>query len=359
MLSGILGGSIAAVRAAAQLSPLRAGYIRSDAQFSWPYSGLRRGAVARSCLRACRRAQSRRASAAPALAACALRSTRGCRAAGGCERRLRRRSDHRTDAVLAGRRHAPGCPASVEKLYTTSTALLRFGPNARLHTSVSGAARWIVATESGTARCICAAAATRHSARPASTAPSTATGATDAASWSPTCPPRPGSASIHGRDRRRRVVFRLAARHPGEPATRPTTYIEGELSALAYDRGFADLGRAPRSRPVRRCSRPSSSPARSARGRQRAESDPHLHRTSRRRARNRWRSSIRPAWRRWSSSTNTPSDNFFAEMLLKGIGPASAARGTTAAGAARRPRGARPDFGIHPRLERRLGPLAR
>src|SRR4051794_41581801 len=46
-------------------------------------------------------------------------------------------SDLDTGAALYARRESVARPpASVEKLYTTSTALLRFGPDARLHTSV-------------------------------------------------------------------------------------------------------------------------------------------------------------------------------------------------------------------------------
>ena len=39
--------------------------------------------------------------------------------------------DHRADAVLPQRPRPGACPASVEKLYTTSTALLEFGAGAR------------------------------------------------------------------------------------------------------------------------------------------------------------------------------------------------------------------------------------
>jgi D-alanyl-D-alanine carboxypeptidase/D-alanyl-D-alanine-endopeptidase (penicillin-binding protein 4) len=47
--------------------------------------------------------------------------------------------DTTTGAVLASvRADTPRIPASVEKLYTTSTALLRFGPDATLQTSVLG-----------------------------------------------------------------------------------------------------------------------------------------------------------------------------------------------------------------------------
>ena len=56
--------------------------------------------------------------------------------------------------------------------------------------------------------------------------------------------------------------------------------------------------------------------------------------------------------------TNTPSDNFFAETLLKDIGARFGGAGTTAAGAAVVRAQIAASFGIHPRLERRLRPVA-
>jgi D-alanyl-D-alanine carboxypeptidase/D-alanyl-D-alanine-endopeptidase (penicillin-binding protein 4) len=49
--------------------------------------------------------------------------------------------------------------------------------------------------------------------------------------------------------------------------------------------------------------------------------------------------------------TNTPSDNFFAEMLLKDLGARFGARGSTAAGAAVVRSQVASAFGIHPRLD--------
>ena len=64
-------------------------------------------------------------------------------------------------------------PASVEKIYTTSTALLRLGPTATFATSILG-----VGSQdpdgSGTARCICAAAGIRRWAPSGSITPGTA-----------------------------------------------------------------------------------------------------------------------------------------------------------------------------------------
>ena len=49
--------------------------------------------------------------------------------------------------------------------------------------------------------------------------------------------------------------------------------------------------------------------------------------------------------------TNTPSDNFFAEMLLKGIGARFGGAGTSAAGASVVRAQIARSFGIHPRLD--------
>ncbi|MDQ6842298.1 MAG: D-alanyl-D-alanine carboxypeptidase/D-alanyl-D-alanine-endopeptidase, partial [Actinomycetota bacterium] len=49
--------------------------------------------------------------------------------------------------------------------------------------------------------------------------------------------------------------------------------------------------------------------------------------------------------------TNTPSDNFFAEMLLKDLGARFGSAGTTAAGAAVVRAALAAQFGIHPRLD--------
>ena len=151
-------------------------------------------------------------------------------------------------------------PASVEKLYTTSTALLRLGPDADVHHlgprrrlprprgvwdgtlylrgggdptfgSVGFDQAWY-GTGTGT---------TMH----------TLIGALLKAT---------GITAVHGRIVGDESYFDSLR---GTPATgyRRSSDVEGELSALAYDRGFTNLTTAPRSSPIRRCSRPSSSPA--------------------------------------------------------------------------------------------------
>jgi D-alanyl-D-alanine carboxypeptidase/D-alanyl-D-alanine-endopeptidase (penicillin-binding protein 4) len=57
-----------------------------------------------------------------------------------------------------------------------------------------------------------------------------------------------------------------------------------------------------------------------------------------------------PTIARLVAMTNTPSDNFFAEMLLKGLGARFGAGGSTAAGAGVVIASLRRQFGIHPKL---------
>ena len=76
--------------------------------------------------------------------------------------------------------------------------------------------------------------------------------------------PDPGDRDHVGQrpDRRRRVLLRLAARDARHTATRPSSWIEGELSAPRLQpRPRQPAGHA-RSSAGRRCSPPSSSPAR-------------------------------------------------------------------------------------------------
>ena len=242
-------------------------------------------------------------------------------------------------------------PASVEKLYTTSTALLRFGPNATWSPASAASARSTPAA-AGTARCTCAAAAipTFGSRRYDSYA--YGTGATMQRLVANLVAPT-GITLGPRRDRRRRVLLRLPARHAGHRLPRLDRYVEGDAQRPRPTTAASPTRRARRSRPGRRCSRPSSSSARSARPRQGALGHPRLHRAHAPAARpDRSPPCTRRGWRTLIHLTNTPSDNFFAEMLLKDIG--APLRRPTA-----RPPPARPSsaassprsFGIHPALD--------
>ncbi len=127
-----------------------------------------------------------------------------------------------------------------------------------------------------------------------------------------------------------------------------STDIEGELSALAYDRGLAnEQGTAFQNRPALFATQqfvaalkaagvtvPSSTSVFTGPTPSTAQSLATVH-------------SPKISW--LIKLTNTPSDNFFAEMLLKGIGARFGGAGSTAAGAAV-VRSQLASFGVHPSL---------
>lgn len=236
-------------------------------------------------------------------------------------------------------------PASVEKLYTTSTALLRFGPDATLTTAIRG------------------------------------TGSIDGSGiWHGTLylvgggDPTFGSSSFDrawygtGATMQRLVANLLAATGirgvrgaiVGDESyfdslrgTPPTSYradiadLEGELSALAYDRGFADLyGNVRQRRPALYAAQQLVAALRSA-----LVKVPRAIRVYTGRAPTAARTLAvvhSPRIAKLIQLTSTPSDNFFAEMLLKGLGARFGSAGTTAAGVGvvRAETAAR--FGLHP-----------
>jgi len=238
-------------------------------------------------------------------------------------------------------------PASVEKLYTTSTALLRFGPSASLTTSVLGRG---TLTSRGT--------------------------------WDGTLYIRGGGdptfgsqgfdqSNYGGGATIQRLVSNLLHATGiralsgnvvgdeskfdslrGTPATgyQASGFVEGELSAIAYDRGFSDLNgtsfalhpaltaaanlvntlrddgaKVPKGTRISAGVTPAS-----------ATLLGEVH---------------SPRMATLIALTNTPSDNFFAEMLLKDIGAQFGAGGTTADGAAVVRAQLAGSFGIHPQLD--------
>jgi serine-type D-Ala-D-Ala carboxypeptidase/endopeptidase (penicillin-binding protein 4) len=238
-------------------------------------------------------------------------------------------------------------PASVEKLYTTSTALLRFGPNATLTTSILG----------------------RGTLSPSGT-------------WNGTLYIRGGGdptfgsqgfdqSNYGGGATIQRLVANLlhatgirAVRGNvvgdeskfdslrGTPATgyQASGFVEGELSAIAYDKGFSDLNgtsfalhpaltaaanliatlrdagvNVPKGTHISAGVTPASA---------KLLSDVHS-----------------PRMATLIALTNTPSDNFFAEMLLKDLGAQFGAGGTTADGAAVVRAQLAHSFGIYPQLD--------
>jgi D-alanyl-D-alanine carboxypeptidase/D-alanyl-D-alanine-endopeptidase (penicillin-binding protein 4) len=240
----------------------------------------------------------------------------------------------------------PRMPASVEKLYTTSTALLRLGPRATLTTtifgsgSLDGRGRW-----RGTLYIKGGGDPTFGSASFDSYAYGT-------------------GATIQRLVHNLRTVIPLKAfsgKIVGDESyfdslrgTPPYGYqfspdVEGSLSALAYNRGLINQGSAYVLHPALYAASQLESALRAAGVGVAAKTAiragavpagvPKLATVH------------SPRMATLIQLTNTPSDNFFAEMLLKGIGARFGGAGTTAAGAAAVRAQIAASFGIHPTLE--------
>jgi D-alanyl-D-alanine carboxypeptidase/D-alanyl-D-alanine-endopeptidase (penicillin-binding protein 4) len=222
-------------------------------------------------------------------------------------------------------------PASVQKLYTTTTVLDRFGPNARLKTTVWGEGR--------------------RGAHGVWRGKIYLRGGGD-----PTFGWAAFDRSVYGSSGTtvQRLVQNLIAdtgitgidgsivgdatyfdslRSTAESDYHPDVYMTGELSALAFDRGFANSsGTSYQLHPVLDAAQQFASALRQAgvrlgshiritTGSTPAGAQPLTMVRSARVA-------------RLIQLTNTPSDNFLAEMLLKGLGATFGRGGTTAAGVA-------------------------
>ena len=277
-----------------------------------------RGAHARlaALLAAARRAgrRARRGPAAASTPTCEADRPRDA-ARRARRRRLRARPRHAARSSSPCARRPPRVPASVEKLYTTSTALLRFGPPATLPT-LAGA---------GTPR------------RPGGPArrPRPRGGGDpffgDAA-------PAAGSARAGARPRRRHPRASTApvvgdeTRFDALRAGRGTGYdpdrLGGVLSALAFDRGISAAARARRrafaAAPLRR--RAARRGVRASPAARAPAARPGRRRDARRVA--------SPPSATLIRCINVPSNNFAAEMLLKDLGARFGAAGSTPAGAA-------------------------
>ncbi|MGH2871417.1 MAG: D-alanyl-D-alanine carboxypeptidase/D-alanyl-D-alanine endopeptidase [Solirubrobacteraceae bacterium] len=256
--------------------------------------------------------------------------------------------DLKTGDVLYSRRAGVGrLPASVEKLYTTTTALQRFGPGARLTTAVLGSGRPIGGTYSGTLYL-------RGGGDP--TFGSTAF---DNAYYGPgrAATIQQLVANLVRATRMRALSGRVVADESlfdsdrGTPATgnRPSIYVEGELSALSFDRGWSSSsGTAYFRHPALQAGNGLVAALRGAgirvsrRTTVRAGATPPGAITL---------ATVQsPTIAQLVAMTNTPSDNFFAETLLKNLGARFGGAGTTAAGAAIVRAQIASKFGIKPRL---------
>jgi serine-type D-Ala-D-Ala carboxypeptidase/endopeptidase (penicillin-binding protein 4) len=236
-------------------------------------------------------------------------------------------------------------PASLEKIYTTSTALLRLGPTQTFTTSVLGTGsasptgvwKGTLYLRGGGDPTFGSAGFDRAWYRTGATL-HTLIGALLGST---------GITALQGR------VVGDASYFDSLRGTPATGYgrsfdVEGELSALDYNRGFLDLhGTAFQSRPPLFAAQQLAAGLRVAGvklGRSRTS-------TGRAPASARVLASVQsPPISTLIGLTNTPSDNYLAEMLLKDIGAKLGGAGTTPAGAAVVRAELLSEFGISPVL---------
>lgn len=220
-------------------------------------------------------------------------------------------------------------PASVQKLYTTTTALKRFGPNARLSTTVWG--QGDLDTQGmwhgtlylkGGGDPTFGWANFDHTAYGSSGTTVqqlvgnllSATGITGV------------DGSILGD-----ASYFDSLRSTAESNYRPDIYLEGELSGLAFDRGFANFtGTEYQQHPTLVAAQQFATALKRAGVRLGGHVRIGTGRTP---PQARLLATVLSArMSRLIQLTNTPSDNFLAEMLLKGLGARFGSGGTTAAG---------------------------
>ena len=250
------------------------------------------------------------AGAASAISAPTLQAklAREMRHAGGFSGAYVRDLDSRR-TLFAAKADAPRAPASVEKLYTTASALMRFGPDATLPTTVAG--RGFLDPDGV---------------------------------WRGDLYLRGGGDPTLGPDDLQRLSRALDAagilRVDGSVLGDESRFdllrgsfdtggaydrdIGGVLSALALNRGFAKDGRpaAQAARQFAKVLRADGIRVEGASGGGGAPAGAQA-----------LASAASPPMRDLIRLTNVPSDNFLAEMLLKDLGAEFAGAGTTAAGA--------------------------
>lgn len=248
-------------------------------------------------------------------------------------------------ALYADNANVGRLPASVEKLYTTSAVLLKFGSGGRLSTGILGVGQLQGTTYTGTLYLRGGGDPTFGSAGFIRTSYGTGASIQQLVSGLIRAT---GMTSFQGR-----VVAdesMLDSRRGTPPyGYQPARDIEGELSALAFDRGWADpLGAAYYRHPAIEAGQrfltalkaagvrvPGSTAIRA--GLTPSSATPLAAVAS-------------PPMQSLVALTNAPSDNFFAETLLKDLGARYGAGGTTAAGASVVRAVIAGRFGLHPRL---------
>jgi D-alanyl-D-alanine carboxypeptidase/D-alanyl-D-alanine-endopeptidase (penicillin-binding protein 4) len=236
-------------------------------------------------------------------------------------------------------------PASVEKIYTTSTALLKFGPDANLLTSVHGdGLQSANGTFTGTLYIrgggdpTFGAAGFDRSAY--------GTGATvqrlvaDLVSST-------GIRALKGAVVGDESYFDSAR---GTPATgyRFSPDVEGSLSALVYNRGLVNQGSQVVNHPALYAAQQFATALRAAGIK--VPSNTRLAAGPMPPSAITLTAVHSPKMATLVRLTNSPSDNFFAEMLVKGLGARFGKGGTTAAGAAVVRSQLASSFHIHPQL---------
>ncbi len=249
-------------------------------------------------------------------------------------------------ALFSAAAGVPRLPASVEKLYTTSTVLLRFGSAARLATSVLGVGTlsplgiWDGALylRGGGDPTFGSAVFDRSTYGTGASVQQLVRRLIHGA----------GITGVQGRIVGDASMFDLL---PGTPATgfQWSPYLEGSLSALAFNRGLIGGGAANVMHPSYFAAHRLAAAMRAARLRLPSSTaivagiaPPGAHQLA---------TVSSPPMSTMIALTNAPSDNFFAEMLLKDLGARFGAGGTTAAGASVVRAELSTTFGIRPKLD--------
>ncbi len=282
--------------------------------------------------------------ASHALAALQTAITRDLRLAGGTSSALV--VDMTSGATLfSAAPEAAMLPASIEKLYTTSTALLLYGPSATLQTSVLGTGSlggggvW-----HGNLYLLGGGDPTFGGAAFDEAAYGTGATVEQLAADLRAEGIRGVQGSIIGDG----ALFDAIR---GTPATKlePNTELEGELGGLVYDAGFTNATEtALQPRPALAATLAFVSALRAA-GIRVPAATPVFTATAPA-TRVLLASVDSPPMSELVALTNGPSDNFFAEMLLKDLGATFGAGGTTAAGAAVVAQTVAQTFQLQPRL---------
>ncbi len=251
-------------------------------------------------------------------------------------------------ALYANHAHGARLPASVEKLYTTSTALLEFGPSATLNTSVLGVGQLVDGRFTGTLYLRGGGDPTFGSASFDKANYGAGAGATVQRLVS-NLVHATGLRALDGSVVADQSIFDSLR---GTPATgyAPSTEVEGELGGLEFNRGWANSsGLLYFAHPALEAGEQFVAALRAAGVEIPRHVQVHAGVTP---------ASAQPLAVVPSPSiatlvalTNAPSDNFFAETLLKDLGAHNGAGGTTADGAAVVRAVIATAFGLHPRLD--------